>query len=133
MEKIITFSIIVITILGLIIKASKAVIYDAYMGKWFKIIDLSVSHFLIYCLLQYAYGFIKWTIRLEKYNQYPYKNPFCILVIIYCIISFIILGIYYIKHIKDEYGIAKTILFLFAIHIIAILLVMLLSPFNYFF
>ena len=133
METILVFSAITIAVLFLIIKASKSVIYDVYMDKWCKIIDLAISHSIIYCLLQYAYGFIQWTIRLNKFQRYPYKNPFCILVIIYCIISFIILGTYYIKETKNEYGILKTVLFLLAIHILAILLVMLLSPFKNFF
>lgn len=132
MEKILIFSLITITLLYLIIRGSRAVIYSD-LDKWCKIIDLAVLNSIIYCLLQYAYGFIQWTIRLNKFYRYPYKNPFCILVIIYCIISFTILGSHYIKYTKNEYGITKTVLLLFVIHILAILLVMFFSPFKNFF
>ena len=129
MENILIFSFITIALLYLIIKTSKSVIYDAHMDNWCKIIDLAVLHSIIYCLLQYAYGFIMWTIRLNKFNRYPYKNPFCMLVIVYCIISFIILGIHYIKYGKNEYDMTKTIWFLCIIHILAILLIICFSPF----
>lgn len=129
MEKILGYSLITIAILYEIIKRSKSVIKED-LDEWRKIVILAISNFMIYCLLQYSYGFIQWTIRFNEYHRYPYKNPFCILVIIYCIISFIILGTYYIKYRKNEYGIAKTVLFLLAIHILAILLVMLFSPFK---
>ena len=129
MEEILAFSSIVIAFLLFIIAVSESVTHSD-LGDWCKIIILAVLNFVIYCLLQYSYGFIQWTIRLDKYDSYPYKNPFCMLVIIYCIISFIILGTRFIKYEKNEYGIKNTILFLFAIHIIAILLVVFYSPFN---
>ena len=129
MENILVYSLITITVLYLIIRVSKLVIH-ADLGEWCKTSILAVSNFMIYCLLQYSYGFIQWTIRLNKFHRYPYKNPFCMLVIIYCIISFIILGTHFIKYEKNEYGIKKTVLFLFVIHILAILLVIFFSPFN---
>ena len=58
METILVFSAITIAVLFLIIKASKSVIYDVYMDKWCKIIDLAISHSIIYCLLQYACGLL---------------------------------------------------------------------------
>ena len=132
METVLVYSLITISILYLIIKKSKSVM-QADLKEGHKIGILAIFNFMIYCLLQYSYGFIQWTIRLNKFHRYPYKNPFCMLVIIYCIISFIILGTYYIKYRKNEYGIAKTVLFLFIIHILAILLVIFFSPINYFF
>lgn len=132
METILAYSFVTIAILYLIIKKSKWVI-QSDLKEWCKIIILAISNFMIYCLIQYSHGFIKWTIRLNKFHQYPYKNPFCMLVIIYSIISFIVLGAYYIKERKNEYGIAKTLLFLLTIHIVAILFVIFLSPINYFF
>ena len=132
MENILVFSLITIVILYLIIKVSKSVM-QTDLSEWCKIIILAVSNFMLYCLLQYSYGFIQWTIRFNKFHRYPYKNPFCILIIIYCIISFIILGVYYIKYRKNKYGIAKTVFFLFIIHILAILFVIFFSPINYFF
>ena len=118
-----------IAILYLIIEKSKSVI-KADLNEWCKIIIWAISNFMIYCLLQYSYGFIRWTIRFNKFHRYPYKNPFCMLVIIYCIISFIILGRVYIKYQKYEYGIAGTVLLFIVIHILAILLVMFFSPFK---
>ena len=132
MEKILAFSSITIAFLFFIIAVSESVIHSD-LCDWCKIIILALLNFVIYCLLQYSYGFIQWTIRLNKFHRYPYKNPFCMLVIIYCIISFIILGRHFIKYEKNEYGIKNTVLFLFAIHIIAILLVIFFSPFNYWF
>ena len=129
MENILAFSLATIAFLFFIIAVSKSVIHSD-LGDWCKIIILAVLNFVIYCLLQYSYGFIQWTIRLNKFDSYPYKNPFCMLVIIYCIISFILLGIQFIKYEKNEYGIKRTVLFLFAIHILAILLVIFFSPFN---
>ena len=40
------------------------------------------------------------------------------------------LGTHFIKYEKNEYGIENTVLLLFAIHILAILLVIFFSPFN---
>lgn len=132
MGNILTFSMITIVILYQIIRKSKSVI-ESELKEWIKIVILAVSNFMIYCLLQYSVGFITWTIRFHKFQRYPYKNPFCMLVILYCVVSFIILGGCYIKHEKEEYGIGSTLLFLEIIHILAIILVMFLSPVNYFF
>lgn len=132
MENILIYSIITIAILYQIIRKSKSVI-ESELKEWIKIVILAVSNFIIYCLLQYSIGFIAWTIRFHKFQQYPYKNPFCMLVILYCMISIVILGGCYIKHEKEEYGIGSTLLFLEIIHILAFILVMFLSPVNYFF
>lgn len=132
MEKILIFSYVtIIMLLNLIIGSKFAM--RAKINEYYKIIILSAVHFIIYCLIQYAFGFIHWTIRLNKFDNYPYKNPFCILVIIYCIISFIVLGVCYIKYGKNEYGIGNTSLLLFVIHVLAIFLVVFFSPINYFF
>lgn len=129
MEKIISFSYITIEILFLIIMGSISVI-KSNLDEKYKTIIWAILNFIIYCLIQYSYDFIQWTIRLNIYHRYPYKNPFCILVIIYCIISLIILGIYYIKYQKNEYDIRIAVLLLLIIHVSAILLVMFFSPFN---
>lgn len=129
MGKILSFSYIIISILLLIIMCSITVI-KSNLRERYKIILWAILNYVIYCLLQYSYGFIQWTIRLNKFDRYPYKNPFCMLVIFYCIISFIILGTYYIIYKKNEYGIGKTVLYLVLIHILAILFVIFLSPFK---
>lgn len=130
MENILVFSLIVIAILYFIIEKSKLVI-NGELDEWCKIVILAISNFMIYCLLKYCYGFIRWTIRCDIFHRYPYYNPFCILVIIYCIISFIILGTYYIKYQKNEYGTVRTVLLFLTIHILAILLAMFFSPFTF--
>ena len=132
MEKILIFSYVtIIMLLNLIIGSKFAM--RAKINEYYKIIILSAVHFIIYCLIQYAFGFIQWTIRLDKFDNYPYKNPFCMLVIIYCIISLIVLGVCYIRYEKNEYGIENTALLLFVIHVIAIFFVVFFSPINYFF
>ncbi len=132
MEKILIFSYVtIIMLLNLIIGSKFAM--RAKINEYYKIIILSAVHFIIYCLIQYAFGFIQWTIRLNKFDNYPYKNPFCMLVIIYCIISLIALEVCYIKYGKNKYGIENTALLLFVIHVIAIFFVVFFSPINYFF
>ena len=122
MENILVFSYITIMFLFAIIIGSKYAM-NAKIRERYKIIILAVLHSVIYCLAYHAYDFIQWTIRLNKYDSYPYRNQFCILVIIYCIISFIILGVLLrMKHKKDEYPISTTIILWFIIHILAILL-----------
>ena len=66
---------------------------SAKIRERYKIIILAVLHSVIYCLVYQAYDFIQWTIRFHKVTNYPYRYPFAFLVIIYCIISFIILGV----------------------------------------
>lgn len=127
MEKILAFSYFAIAFLSIIIVWSISVIRSDFKEKY-KIIILALLHFVIYCLVQYSYGFIQWTIRLNKFDNYPYKNPFCMLVIIYCIISFIILGRFYIKYKKEEVGTSKAVWTLIGIHILAILLIIFFSP-----
>ena len=95
-----------------------------------RIIALAILHSIIYCLLQFSYGFVQWTIRFNKFHQYPHRNPFYIFVSICCIVSVIIMGIFYIKYRKEEYGTAKTVLYLIAINTLAIILVMIFSPFK---
>ena len=129
MAKILYFSWATIAMLAIIIIGSISVI-QSNSKEIKKISILAVLHFLIYCLVQYSCGFIQWTIRLDKFDRYPYRNPFCILVIIYCIISFSILGAYYVKYGKNKYGITKTIWSWFVIHILALLFLMIFSPFN---
>ena len=129
MEKILSYSAVVLVMLYLIIVGSISALQSNLEEKY-KVIILTVLNYVIYCLMQYSFGFIQWTIRLNKFDWYPYKNPFCMLVIIYCIISFIILGAYYIKYKKSEYGTKKAAWFLVAIHISSILLVIFLSPFK---
>lgn len=94
--------------------------------KWIKFILLSVSNFINYLFLLYCYRFVTWTIEFEKFQRYPYKNPFCIFVFICCIIIFIIFGTYYIKHHKNTYGIKETVLLFISTHILAILYLILL-------
>lgn len=129
MEKIFVFSYLTIALLALIIIGGMSII-RSNLKEGYKIIPLAGLHFIIYCLLQYSYEFIQWTIRFNKFDNYPYKNPFCVLVIIYCIISFIIFGIYYIKYNKYKYSITSSILFLLVIHLLAILFVLFFSPFK---
>ena len=129
MGNIIFFSWITIVMLFFIVSISILVIRND-LKKRKEIGALVALNFLIYCLLQYSCGFIHWTIRWDKFDNYPYKNPFCILVIIYCIISFSILGAYYIRYGKNKYGITKTIWSWFVIHILALLFLMIFSPFN---
>lgn len=129
MTKILYFSWVTIAMLAIIVFVSISVI-QSNSKEIKKIFILAIFHFLIYCLVQYSCGFIQWTIRFNKFDSYPYKNPFCILVIIYCIISFSILGTCYIRYGKNKYGITKTIWFWFVIHILALLFLMIFSPFN---
>lgn len=129
MAKILYFSWATIAMLAIIIIGSISVI-QSNSKEIKKISILAVLHFLIYCLVQYSCGFIHWTIRWDKFDNYPYKNPFCILVIIYCTISFIISGTYYIRYEKNKYGITKTIWSWIVIHILALLFLMIFSPFN---
>ena len=112
MENILIFSYITIIMLLKLIIGSKFVM-SAKINEYYKIIILSAVHFIIYCLIQYAFG--------------------CMLVIIYCIISLIVLGVCYIRYEKNEYGIENTALLLFVIHVIAIFFVVFFSPINYFF
>lgn len=128
MKKILTFSIWTINILCLIIFGCISIIRSDKKEKT-KFLSVVALHSIIYYLIKYCYTFIKWTIRTSKFDWYPYRNPFCMLVIIYCIISFIVFGIYYIKYEKNKYGISKTILFLLAIHILANLITIILNPF----
>lgn len=132
MGNIFVFSYITINILVKLVIGSIFVM-RAKINEYLKIIILAAVHFIIYCLIQYAYGFIEWTIRLNKFNSYPYKNPFCMLVIVYCIISFIVLETCYIKYAKNEYGAENTVLLLFVINVLAIFCVVFFSPINYFF
>lgn len=129
MGNIIFFSWITIVMLFFIVSISILVIRND-LKKRKEIGALVALNFLIYCLLQYSCGFIHWTIRWDKFDNYPYKNPFCILVIIYCTISFIISGTYYIRYEKNKYGLKKAFLFLIMIHLLALLLIMFFSPFN---
>lgn len=128
MSGILVFSYLTIAALSLIIVWSMSVIRLNLKEKY-KIIPLAILHFIIYCLLKYAIEFILWTIRLDKFDSYPYRNPFFILVIIYCIISFIIMGRFYIKNKKNECGVKKIVFLLFTIHILSIFLLMFFCPF----
>ena len=132
METVISFSTIIIAILFFIIKGNQSVI-QSDSNEWRKIITLTISNFVVYCLALYCYGFIQWTIRLDKFYRYPYRNPFNIIVIICCIIFFIVLGIWYVKYRKKEYGITMSIVILWITHILAILLIVILQPFRNFF
>ena len=132
MDKILDGSLFIIAILFSVIKVSKSVM-NSNLKEFSKIIILAVTNFVIYCLLQYSYGFIQWTIRINTFYKYPYRNLFCMLVICYCLISFVTLGAYYIKYIKDKYGVVGGVWLLVAIHILAIVLLLLFSPFNHFF
>ena len=125
MEKIMAFGIMYITLTVSFIILVKEII-QSNRDKWIKIILLSISNFMNYVLLLYCYSFVSWTIKLEKFHQYPYKYPFCIFVFICCIIVFAILGTYYIKHHKNIYGIKETVLLFIVTHILAILLLILL-------
>lgn len=127
MEKILVFSFIVIAVLYFIIDKSKLVI-NGDLDEWLKSVILVISHFMIYCLLKYCYDFVRWTIKWNGFYRYPYYNPFCILVMIYCIISFILLGTYYIKYQKNEYGTFRALFLFLTIHILAILLAKFFSP-----
>ena len=122
MENILVFSYITIMYLFAIIMGSKYAM-NAKIRERYRIIILAVLHSVIYCLVYQAYDFIQWTIRFHKVTNYPYRYPFAFLVIIYCIISFIILGILlYIRYKKAEYPISTTMILWFIIHILAILL-----------
>jgi len=129
MRKILDFSIFTIVILSLIVAGSISLIRSDREEKR-KTVILSIPHFVIYCLLQYCCGFILWTIRLDKFDRYPYRNPFCILVIIYGIIAFSVLDIYYIRYEKNKYSIRVALWLLLAIHILAIFLLLIFSPFK---
>lgn len=129
MEKIISFSIVVIAALSYIVIGSIAIIKSTAQEKG-KVATLAILHSLVYCLLQYACGFIQWTIKLDKFDQYPYRNPFCMLVIIYCIITFIIIGTYYIKYGKNKYGVPTAVWLWIAIQIASLFLILFFSPFN---
>ena len=91
-----------------------------------KTILLSIPYFVNYTLLLYCYRMITWTIESNKIHQYPYKYPFCIFVLICCIITFLIMGIYYIINQKKQYGIEQSLLLFIYIHVIAIILIILL-------
>ena len=122
MENILIFSYMTIMFLIAIIIISKYAM-SAKIRECYKFIILAVLHSVIYCLAYHAYDFIQWTIRFHKVINYPYRYPFAFLVIIYCIISFIILGILLNrKYKKEEFPVSTTMIFLFIIHILAILL-----------
>lgn len=132
MEKILVYSYWAIGFLAVIIVLSMSVIRSNFKEKY-KIIPLAALHFVIYCLAQYAWNFILWTIRLDKYDNYPYKNPFCMLFIAYSIISFIIIIVYYFKHNENKNSVFQSIVYLCGVHILAILFVIFFSPFSYWF
>lgn len=129
MEKIFVYSYLAIGLLSAIVACGMSVICSNFKEKY-KIIPLSALHFVIYCLMQYAWGFILWTIRFNKFDNYPYKNPFCMLFIAYSIISFIILIVYYFKHNENKNTVIQSIAYLCGIHILAILLMLFFSPFK---
>ena len=137
MENILVFSYITIMYLFAIIIGSKYAM-NTKIKERYKIIILAVLHSVIYCLVYQAYDFIQWTINFNEVQNYPYRYPFGFLVIIYCIISFIILGILlYMKYKKDGYPISTIMIFGLIIHILAILLTIIifipLIPFRPFF
>jgi len=82
MEKILIYSLIVIAILYLIIEKSKSVI-KADLNEWCKIIIWAISNFMIYCLLQYSYGFIRWTIRFNKFHEYGIAGTVLLFIVIH--------------------------------------------------
>ena len=125
MEKIAQFGTMYIAIAVSFVIIVKEII-ESNKDECKKTIVLSISYFMNYTLLLYCYRFVSWTIEFEKFHRYPYKNPFCIFVFVCCIIVFVILGIYYIKYQKNIYGIKQTLLLFIAIHILAILLLILL-------
>ncbi|MCI9246666.1 MAG: hypothetical protein HFJ30_06050 [Clostridia bacterium] len=130
MELVFYCSSFTVAILSSIIAWSISIIKKEGLDEKSRIIALAILHSIIYCLLQFSYGFVQWTIRFNKFHQYPHRNPFYIFVSICCIVSVIIMGIFYIKYRKEEYGTAKTVLYLIAINTLAIILVMIFSPFK---
>lgn len=131
MENILIFSYMTIMFLLAIIIGSKYAM-SAEIKVQYKVIILTILHSIIYWLIYQASNFIQWTIQFDKVQNYPYRYPFCFLVIIYCVLSFIIMGILLrMKHKKDEYPMSTTIIFLLIIHILSILItIKFLIPFT---
>ena len=86
-----------------------------------KIIFISLLNFINYLLLLYCANFVSWVVKFNKFHNYPYHYPFCVIVFFCSIMLFIISGIFFIKYQKDTYNVQKAILFLFITHIVSIL------------
>ena len=126
MEKLISYGWIYITLAVTFILLFKEII-QSNKNTHIKIILLSLLNFINYCFLLYCYSFVSWVVKLDKFHKYPYRYPFCIFVLICCIIIFIISGTYCIKYQKEIYTVKDSVLFLLITHIVAILLLILLK------
>lgn len=124
MEKLISYGWIYITLAVSFILLVKEII-QSNKDTHIKIILLSLLNFINYCFLLYCYSFVSWVVKLDKFHNYPYRYPFCIFVLICCIIIFIISGTYCIKYQKEIYIVKDAVLFLLITHIVAILLLIL--------